>query len=187
MSFFILIYGLVFAICLGITILFYWIPQKLGYRKTGIVLSCIAGLTIIIIAVFAIFEDELFSKGNARDLLKEQNITLYDDFELLKNKSMSGIGDYYHTFTIKISNKDKSHIISEIENSNNFKGPNESVPDITQMVDSYTGKEITQNFENDKQYIRKLYKPNGKGYAPTYRIITIDKNEDKLVFEDIDE
>ncbi|MBW4362459.1 hypothetical protein [Flavobacterium taihuense] len=40
--------------------------------------------------------------------------------EILENKSMSSIGDYYHTFTLKISEKDKTRIINEIKSSKNF-------------------------------------------------------------------
>lgn len=55
----------------------------------------------------SIFEDELFTKNEAKELLKEQNIQLKDVMEILENKQMSSIGEYYHTFTLKISEKTK--------------------------------------------------------------------------------
>ena len=54
-------------------------------------------------------------------------------------------------------------------------------------VDQYEGEKQIQNYENKFGYIREYFKPNGKGFAPTFRRIIIDKKENKLTFEDIDE
>ena len=54
-------------------------------------------------------------------------------------------------------------------------------------MDKYTGKKITQNYEDSTRFVREYFEPNGQGYAPTYRRIEIDKTENKLIFEDIDE
>jgi hypothetical protein len=35
--------------------------------------------------------------------------------------------------------------------------------------------------------VRELFEPQGGGYAPTFRKIKIDKENNILVFEDIDE
>lgn len=171
------------------TIIFlsYWIPKKLGFLRTGKILACMVGLTLMYLIGTVIFEDQLFTKTNAKNLLLEQRIVLNDEFQIIENKSMSGIGDYYHTFTLKISTKDRLRLIKEIAASENFKKVNEIQEDITKKTDRYTGNRLTQNYETEAQFIRVYFEPQGEGYAPTYRKIEIDKNRDLLIFEDIDE
>lgn len=187
MEIFILVGIILIALAVGMTFLFYWIPKKIGYPKLGKILSTIVGLFFVVLTVLIIFEDQLFSKGDARKLLAEQDIKLTDKFEMTENKSMSAIGDYYHTFSLRISLKDKNVIIGQIKSSLNFKGLNETPEDILQIEDRYNGKKITQNYEDSVQFVREYFEPNGEGYAPTYRKIEIKKKENVLTFEDIDE
>ena len=172
---------------IGLVILLYIVPKKLGYPKTGKTLSIIFCVIILTVALMTIFEDQLFFKKDATKLLLEQDITLIDNFEIIENKSMSAIGDYYHTFSLRISPKDKQFIIGQIKGSENFKGLNDKIEDLLHTSDNYEGKKITQNYEDSLQFIREYFKPNGQGYAPTYRKIEIDKKDNKLTFEDIDE
>lgn len=177
----------IFALCLGLTFLFYWIPKNFGYNKIGIILSSSVGLFFIFLTISSVFEDELFSKRDAEKLLKEQNITLNEDFKILKNESMSSIGDYYHKFTLNISNKDKHNVILSIKSAKNFISKPDSLIEITKTTDRYSGNKQTQNYETETQFIAKLFRPEGKGYAPTYHKISVDKYENILEFEDIDE
>jgi len=103
---------------------------------------------------------------------------------------MSAIGDYYHTFTIKISDRDKQDAITKIKSSDNYKTDNSSIETILyqQAPDRYFGKKITQNYETENTYVREYFEPSGrKGYAPTFRRISISKTNNELTFEDIDE
>ena len=118
-----------------------------------------------------IFEDKLFTKTNAKNLLLEQKIVLNDPFEIKENKSMSGIGDYYNTFTLKISNKDRLRLITEIAASEGFKKVNKIQGDITQQTDRYTGNRITQNYETEEQFIKEYFEPNGNDN--TRRFLTV--------------
>ncbi|WP_192822216.1 hypothetical protein [Rufibacter sp. LB8] len=171
----------------------YWIPKKLGYIKFGKTLSRIVFLCFACLALYIFFEDEFFTKGDAEKLLQEQQIILKDDFSLLNNKSMSAIGDYYHKFTLKISSKDKARIITEIKRASNFKTLDSTDEDIlnfpynTSNDNRYKGPILRHNYETKDTYKRDLFKPNGEGYAPTYRVITINKKGNELIFEDIDE
>jgi len=165
----------------------YSIPTKSGQKKLGIFLSSIVGLFFIYIAVSMIFEDELFSKNEAENLLVEQNINLNNDFEILENKSMSAIGDYYHTFTLKITAEDKIKIINEIRNSKNFNRGPKIDNYFDNEEDYYNGPKRIKNYETEKQFVRELFEPQGKGYAPTLRKIEVDKNENILTFEDIND
>ncbi|UOK42134.1 MULTISPECIES: hypothetical protein [Flavobacterium] len=189
MLIYILVFLFFFVICSGLTFISYWIPKKLGLRKAGIILSSIVGLFFILFAVSDIFADELFSKNNARKLLSEQEISLKEDFEILENESMSGIGDYYHTFTLKISNSDKNRMISEIKKTTNFTTftSNAIITDITKSTDYYEGEKVTQNYETENEFIKELFEPQGENYAPIWRKIRINKKENILIFEDIDE
>ena len=54
--------------------------------------------------------------------------------------------------------------------------------------DRYSGPKITQNYETLAAYVREYFQPGErKGYAPTFRRISIEKENNKLIFEDIDE
>ena len=187
MFFGLLFIGLIILI-IGFTFLLYFIPKKLGYKKTGIILSSLFVLFLTVITLSFIFEDDLFTQNDAKNLIEEQEIILEDKFEIENNESMWAIGDYYHTFTLKISERDKIRAIDKIKNSPEFKKSGETIEDyLYEAQNRYNGPKQTQNYEIDNYYVREYYKPNGRGYAPTFRRILISKKENKLKFEDIDE
>ncbi len=185
-GFFILIFV---GIPIRLGFLFYFVPKRLGYPKTAKYLTITYGLIVLAIGLFIAFEDQLFTKNNAKELVEEQGFKLTDQFDLVKNKSMSAIGDYYHTFTLKISDIDKKNAILKIKSADNFKSDNGSVESLLyqQAPDRYFGKKVTQNYETEQSYIREYFEPSGReGYAPTFRRISISKTENELTFEDID-
>lgn len=186
----IVLYLLVFCgIPIGLVCLFYFVPKKLGYPKTGKYLSIIFGVLVLILVLWTVFENQLFTKDNAKELVEEQQILLKDNFELQENKSMSAIGDYYHTFTLIISERDKQKAILKIKNSDNFKTDNSSIDETLYLSDKrYFGPKVSQNYETEKAYVREYFQPSGQeGYAPTFRRILISKTKNELTFEDIDE
>ena len=187
MGAYIIVFLLFLALIVGLIWLSFWLPKKLGYPKFGKYFSIIIGVFISLFILSEIYEDELFSKNNATKLLAEQNIKLNDEFELIENKSMSSIGDYYHTFTLKISEKDKARIINEIKKTRNFNIDKQTESYFENREDYYNGPKRIKNYETEKQFIRELFEPQGEGYAPTWRKIEIDKNENLLIFEDIDD
>lgn len=173
---------------IGLGCLFYFVPKKLGYPKTGKYLTQIFAVFVLIVVLCAVFEDQLFTKDDAKELIEEQQIVLADTFELKENQSMSGIGDYYHTFTLKISDRDKQTAISKIETANNFKGRSGSIENLLHQKEGrYFGPKVIQNYETENSYIREYFQPSGQeGYAPTFRRISIRKAGNELTFEDID-
>ena len=175
------------GIPVGIGLLLYFVPKKFGYQKAGKYLTIIYSLLVFAVVVFAVFEDEFFTGSNAKELVQKQGIILNDDFQLKDNESMWAIGDYYHTFTLEISEGDKINAINKIKKSENFKPLGEPISDLYfDSEDRYNGKKRTQNYETEKSFVTEYLKPNGDGYAPTYRRISVSKNNDELVFEDID-
>src|SRR5687767_5167469 len=84
--------------------LLYWLPNRIPNARTGKLVSRILGLVVLACLFSVLFEDQLFTKGDARSLVQEQQLILVDGFELLHNESTTfSPGDYYHTFTLKIS------------------------------------------------------------------------------------
>lgn len=190
----ILFIGLLILVFIGIPIglglLFYFVPKSLGYPKTSKYLTIAYGLFVLTIGLYIAFEDQLFTKNNAKELVEEQDIKLTDDFELLKNESMSAIGDYYHTFTLKISERDKQNAITKIKSADNFKSDNGSIETLMYQSapDRYFGKKVVQNYATENSFVREYFEPSGReGYAPTFRRISISKTDNELTFEDIDE
>lgn len=175
---------------IGLGCLFYFVPKKLGYPKTAKYLTIIYGFFALSIGLYIAFEDQFFTKNNAKELVEEQDFELTDEFELLKNESASAIGDYYHTFTLKISERDKQDAITKIKSSNRFKANNESIQTLIYQAapGRYFGKKVIQNYESKNCFVREYFKPSGrKDYAPTFRRISISKIDNELKFEDIDE
>jgi uncharacterized protein (UPF0248 family) len=172
-------------LCIGIIFLFYWVPTKFGYRKTGIILSSLISFCLLFAVLTNVYNDDLFSKNDAVDLLAHHKMVLKENFELVTNESQSGIGDYYHTFRLKISKKDKADLINRIRNSSNFKTQYEKIEDITTLTDRYTGKSISQNYETTNEFVNEIFEPLGKNMSPNHRIIKIEKSDDTLTFEDI--
>ena len=173
---------------IGLGFLFYFVPKRLGYPKTAKYLTIAYGLFVLTIGLYLAFEDQLFTKNNAKELVEEQEIKLTDDFELLKNVSMSAIGEYYHTFTLRISERDKQNAITQIKSADNFKASNGSIETLMYQPDRYFGKKVIQNYETKNSFVREYFEPSGReGYAPTFRRISISKTDNELTFEDIDE
>lgn len=174
---------------IGIGCLLYFVPKKIGFPKAGKYLTIIFGLLVLTLVLWTVFEDQLFTKDNAKELVEEQQIVLKDKFELTENKSMSAIGDYYHTFTLKLSERDKQNAILKIKSAENFKAENSSIDQTLYLSNNrYFGPKVTQNYETEDAYVREYFQPSGQeGYAPTFRRISISKTKNELTFEDIDE
>lgn len=174
---------------IGIGCLIYFIPKSLGYPKTAKYLTVIFGLLVLTIILCTVFEDQLFTKENAKELVEEQEILLQDKFELKENKSISAIGDYYHTFTLELSERDKQNAITKIKSADNFKVYNHSIGQTLYLSEKrYFGPKATQNYETENAYVREYFQPSGqKGYIPMFRRISISKTNNELTFEDIDE
>ncbi|MDQ8005754.1 MAG: hypothetical protein REI64_13195 [Pedobacter sp.] len=168
--------------------LIYIILKRLNYRKTAKWLVLIYAAFLCIIILETIFNDELFTKGDAKKFAKQLNIELYDNFNLIENQSKWSVGDYYQTFSLRISKSDKERIIQSIKSDTNFIALGKPITNFLYdpNVDKYNGKKVTQNYEVDDAFVRELFIPNGDGYAPTFYKISIYKVGTIVVFEDID-
>lgn len=189
---FYLIFFIIIAVVLFvIPYILYLIPKKFEHPKLGKILSSIFLLSIISVTIYEIFRDEFFTKSNAKEFLAEQKIILKDDFKIINNISHSAIGDYYHTFTLSISEKDRQRIIQQIKNAKNFKIKSDTTINHLLYLNNenrYFGKKIIQNYETNNHYVTEFFEPsNQKGYAPTFQRISVSKTENMLTFKDINE
>lgn len=114
------ILGLFVIFILVLAIVLFFILKKRGYLKTGIILSSILVVMVLIPVFSFVFESELYFKSDAEDDLKLLNINLKDDFEIISN-IIVGVNDYYQTTYLKISNYDKNRIKEEILNAQDFR------------------------------------------------------------------
>src|ERR1035437_86682 len=101
LSFYLIPFLIIVAILIGVLFLTYWIPKRLGKRKLGVILSRSLIALVVCYILYSVFEDKFFFKFNARSLLLEHDISLTDNFRILKNES-GGIRDYMHAFELEI-------------------------------------------------------------------------------------
>ena len=174
------------AFPIGLGLLFYFVPKKLGYPRIGKYLTILYGLFILTIFVMTAFDELFFTKNDAKKLIDEQSIILTDEFKLEKYKSASIFDDYYHTFTLTISEKDRFKIIRKIKNTGGYKKLGEPTIDFRfyRYPNGHLGQEEKQNYETEKDFVREYFKSNEQGYEPTFKRISIDKEENKLTFEE---
>ena len=182
--------GLLFLLPAGLGLLFYFVPKRLGFPVAAKYLTMVYGIVVVTIGLFITCSDSLFTKNNAKKLVEEQDIQLTDGFELLKNESISAIGDYYHTFTLIISERDKQCAVHTIISDEKFETNGASIEQLMYQPgpDRYFGEKVIQNYETDNSFVREYFEPSGReGYAPKFIRISISKSDNQLTFEDITE
>ena len=163
----------------------YWIPIKLGKKKLGVILSSVLTILTILFILTFIYNDYLFFQSDVKQYLSFHNIELKDDFNIKKNES-SGLRDYYHRFDLEISKSDKLRIINQIKLAKNYQPEINNdfyLPELA--TNRYEGDTLYANYQTDWAYKKAIFYTNGKGYTPTYRIITISKKNNELTFEEI--
>lgn len=167
----------------------YFIPKKLGYPKVGKVLIITYFIAIASIVIYAMNEDRFFTENDAKELIEEQDIKLNDEFDLVENYSSWAIGDYYHSFTIRVSAKDWKNAKKTISEAHDFKPQNDTIQSlIYKNINRYEGAKVVQDYESHDDFIREYFQPSGQeGYAPTFRRISVSKTENIIIFEDIDD
>ena len=108
-----------------------------------------------------------------------------DEFKI-KNNQSGGLRDYYHIFELEISENDKERLINEIETADNYESEINNGFHLPQLAESrYEGDTLFANYQTHSEYKKAIFYPNGKGYTPTYRVISISKEQNKLTFEEL--
>jgi len=119
---FLIFWGLVLLIglilFLGIPFLTFFVLKKLGKPKIGKIIGLGILAVFVFFTTYVIFEDYFFFKSSARKELKQMDLVLNDDFEILKNES-GGFTDYYQIFELKISEKDMNRLTENKKSETN--------------------------------------------------------------------
>ena len=83
----------------------YWTLIKFKQEKAGKITAVLLTSIFVLTLMQPWISDWIFSKNDVREILLENNITLKDDFRILKNETITFDG-YYEDFSIKISDAD---------------------------------------------------------------------------------
>lgn len=110
---FLLFWGIILLvgviIFFGIPYVIFYILKKIGKPKVGKIIGTGILLVFIFFTTYVFFEDYFFFKSSATYELKQMNLVLNDDFEIIKNES-GGFTDYYQVFELKISEQDVNRL-----------------------------------------------------------------------------
>jgi len=159
----------------------YWILKKSGRKKLGTIVSIVLILPFLMLTLYLLFDDLLFSKSDARQLLSEHHIPLNDDFKIISNQS-GGLRDYTHQFELSISEKDKQSFINQRTWSDKM---DERIEVHSSAVDRYEGDTLRANYHDNDSYTYSMYRPNGKGITPTFIKICVSNHKNTLTYEEI--
>jgi hypothetical protein len=183
--FYILILIVLLLLIIGIIYLSYWIPKKFGKKKLGIIISRILILATVLAILAFVFDDSIFFKSDVKKYLTEQKVELKDEFKIQDNES-GGLRDYYHKFELEISDSDKQRIINQIRSSDNYQDEINNEFYLPELAKNrYEGDTLYANYQTEWEYKKAMFYPNGKGYTPTYRVISISKEKNELTFEEL--
>ncbi|TJY66664.1 hypothetical protein FAZ19_07030 [Sphingobacterium alkalisoli] len=171
-------------IIIGFIYLSYWLPKRFGYKRTGLWLAVTLTAFFISTIIYFIYEDEFFSKNDAKKKLNEHQIELRNDFTIISNSS-GGIRDYMHQFTLGISDEDKNLIIEKITNADNFQPGLEDKYVLSSRVDRYSEVDtfFTANYKTANGFVHEHFRPHNIGTAPDFTVITILERDNKLIYE----
>lgn len=180
---------IVFSFLIGLII--YFVIKKIGYPKIAKYTTLIYVCTILVSTIFFIFEDDFFSGNNGRELINQKGFQLTDKVELVENKTLISPGEYYHKFILKITNRDRKKAVVKIKKSKNFIEEKLKPESLTSKIynnEFKSTKQINSNYETEKFYVSEFFKPNkNPNYAPSFVRISINKFNNEIIFEDIDE
>jgi hypothetical protein len=98
-------YGNILILIFQIIILTYWVLRYFQKPKLGIIISSIVISFFVYIVLSPWIEDWLYGKEEVNYALNFIHINLKDDYEIIENE-ITGLSDYYETFTLQISKND---------------------------------------------------------------------------------
>lgn len=174
--------GILIGYILGLILLIlspvaYFSLKKNGHKKAGIVIALFLALIVIIPAFFMIFESELYWKSDAINDLNEIEITLTDDFEILRNEIVGSM-DYYQTTELLISASDRDKIIKKIENADNYKSM-DSKNSLADEMKRQLSEKVIWNYKFNDLFVRESYEKEA-GYVPIEIAVVLRRESDTL-------
>ena len=156
--------------------------KKLGYKTAGVVTATILALIVLVPAFFMAFESQIYTKSEAEKELNRIGISLENNFKMVENKIV-GMPGYYQTTDLLISSWDKTKIIEEIKNADNFQFIENENNLFDAMKRKASGK-IVWNYGINDSFIRESYEKE-EGYVPISVIVTLEMESDTLELKKI--
>jgi hypothetical protein len=165
-----------FFISFSIIFITYWTLSYFKLKKTGIILTSILTVGLITLCLSPWISDWAFNQKDAKEILSQHGIELYDKIELLSNES-GGFMDYYHIFEIKLSESDYQNVKNIITHDKNYIGDLEynwwdKRPELRKLD--------TLNYENEYNYVRD-YNEQGKMEDGTFHFVFELSKSDKTL------
>ena len=136
----------------------YWTLIKFKQEKAGKITAVLLTSIFVLTLMQPWISDWIFSKNDVREILLENNITLKDDFRILKNETITFDG-YYEDFSIKISDADFNRISQQIKTSKQYKGFFDNTVEIPELM--YKNHDTLIDYEAENHFGRQ-YRPNKK-------------------------
>ena len=184
----VLIYGIIFLILLVIiAIIIYFVLKKNGRPKLGLIIASIILLIVLSCYFTNVIDETNYSKSDVKIDLKLANLYLKDDFEIIKNE-VSGFPERHQYTELRITEKDKKRIVSEIKNGKNFKPSNETWILRNKMLrqNGLRNKIVFTNYSYDNQYFRESYYQK-EDYVPILTIVALIEKTNILRFSRIED
>ena len=172
----IIIFQLIFII--------YWTFVKFKQEKAGKITVMLLTSIFVLMLMQPWISDWIFSKNDVREILLENNITLKDDFRILKNETITFDG-YYEDFSIKISDADFNRISQQIKTSKQYKGFFDNTVEIPELM--YKNHDTLIDYEAENHFGRQ-YRPNKKMKNGVFNIaFWLDKQDKTLRYSGTDQ
>jgi hypothetical protein len=161
----------------------YWGLANSGFgKKAARIAAIIFSVIAILVLLSIVFEDSLFFKSNAKALLKENNISIHDDFKIISNNT-SGMRDFYQKFELQISDNDKIRIIEQIRRAGYSNDTTIQEHSLLSESDDKLTKRIFKDSEEPDFVRLESYEERQSGYIPGKDVITVSKTTNTLTFE----
>lgn len=160
--------------------------MKLKTKKSKIFFLSILSVLLILLVLpilLTLFDSMFPTKSNIIELLKEENLFLKDDFEIVRYKN-----DYItsqESFSIKISISDNNRIVKKLISSDEYKENVDAMYDIRLEVPRSNDKDkkYVSSYKRGKVYGFQTFKTRSDGYAPDWVIIEIPEKGNILYYD----
>ena len=140
-------------------------------------------LFVVVPFTINIFENLFPTKSNVIFLLKEENIKLLDEFEIVRYRKRFTV--FQESFSIKISTNDKKRIINKLTTSYEYKDNVGTMYDIRLEVPRFKNidKKYASSYKRDEVYGFQTFKTRSEGYASEWVMIDIPETGNILYYD----
>ena len=154
------------------------------------VISAILSFVVAIVLLMS-FEDYLFFKADAVEILQRDGISLKDDFQISSHDIFGSRGKLYERFELQISDDDEARIISTIKTSpyqtDSASAANFIDANFMNTMSSVLCQKKYYDGQRGYRFSRQTYEKPRAGYTSTYHITTVSENTSTLSFQSIEQ